>query len=80
MYIFEIMKTKDIIAEALSLPVEQRALVADSILKSLSPPETEIDKKWAAVAKKRLSEIQTGQVKPIPGEEVFRKIREHLPS
>jgi hypothetical protein len=54
-------------------------MVADSIFKSLSPPESEIDKKWAAVAKKRLSEITSGQVKPIPGEEVFRKIRERLP-
>jgi putative addiction module component (TIGR02574 family) len=69
------MKTKDIIAEILSLPVEQRAMVADSILKSLSPPESEIDKKWALVAKKRLSEITLGQVKAIPGEEVFKKIR-----
>ncbi|HTB32982.1 MAG TPA: addiction module protein [Bacteroidia bacterium] len=57
----------------------ERAMVADSIFKSLSPPESEIDKKWAAVAKKRLSEITSGQVKPIPGEEVFRKIRERLP-
>ncbi|HTA27507.1 MAG TPA: addiction module protein [Bacteroidia bacterium] len=69
------MKTKGIIAEILSLPIEQRAMVADSILKSLSPPESEIDKKWAVVAKKRLSEITSGQVKTIPGEEVFRKIR-----
>ncbi len=74
------MNTKDIIAEVLSLPVEQRAMVADSILKSLSPPETEIDKKWAAVAKKRLAEIQSGQVKPIPGEDVFKKIRDRFPS
>jgi hypothetical protein len=74
------MKTKDILAEVLSLPVEQRAMVADSILKSLSQPESEIDKKWAAVGKKRLSELQTGKVKPIPGKEVFRKIREHFSS
>jgi putative addiction module component (TIGR02574 family) len=72
------MSTKDIIAEILSLPVEQRAMVADSILKSLSPPESEIDKKWAAIAKKRLSEITLGHVKAIPGEEVFKKIRKYL--
>ena len=68
------MKAKEIIAEALSLPVEQRAMIADSILKSLSPPESEIDKKWAAVANRRMSELKSGEAKAIPGEEVFRKI------
>mgnify|MGYP001574062773 CR=1 FL=1 len=72
------MKTKDIITEALSLPVEQRAMVADSLLKSLNAPEYEIDKKWAAVAKRRLSELRSGQMNAIPGEEVFRKIWKRL--
>ena len=68
------MKAKDILAEAASLPVEERAIVVDSLLKSLNPPETEIDKKWAAVAKRRLAELRSGSVKAIPGDEVFRKI------
>ena len=57
------MKTKDIILEAISLPVEERTIVADSILKSLNPPETAIDKKWAQTAKKRLMELRTGKKK-----------------
>lgn len=40
------MKTKDLINEAISLAVEARAQVADSILRSMNPPEAEIDKKW----------------------------------
>jgi hypothetical protein len=31
------MKTKDLIAEVMSLPLEQRVLVIDSLLKSLNP-------------------------------------------
>ena len=68
------MKTKDLIAEAISLPVEERAMVVDSILKSLNPTESDIDKKWAAVAKQRLQELRSGEVEATPGDEVFQRI------
>lgn len=68
------MTTKELIAEAVSLPVEERAMVADSILRSLNAPESDIDRKWASVAQRRLAELKSGQVKPIPGEQVFAKI------
>ncbi|MCF6154543.1 MAG: addiction module protein [Candidatus Brocadia sp.] len=68
------MKTKDLIAEAISLPVEERVMVIDSLLKSLNPPESEINKKWAAVAKRRLEELRSGKVKAVSDEEVFKKI------
>ncbi len=68
------MNTKKIIDEAVSLPVEERALIVDSLLRSLNPPESEIDKKWAAIAKRRLAELKSGSVKTVPGEEVFEKI------
>ncbi|MDH3603866.1 MAG: addiction module protein [Candidatus Tectomicrobia bacterium] len=68
------MKTADLIAEAISLPVEERAMVVDSILKSLNPPESDIDKKWAAVAKQRLKELRSGEIEAIPGDEVFKRI------
>ena len=68
------MTTKELIAEAVSLPVEERAMVADSILRSLNAPESEIDRKWMAVAQRRLAELRSGQVKPIPGDQVFARI------
>jgi len=68
------MKTADLIAEAISLPVEERSIVIDSLLKSLNPPETDIDKKWASVATRRLAQLRSGEIKAVPGDEVFRKI------
>lgn len=68
------MKIKDLIDEAESLPVEERAMVVDSLLRSLNPPESEIDKKWAMVARRRLEEIRSGAVTAVPGEQVFEKI------
>jgi RNA polymerase-interacting CarD/CdnL/TRCF family regulator len=68
------MNTKELIDQAILLPVEDRALVVDSLLRSLNQPESEIDKKWAAVAQKRLEEIRSGTVVAVSGDEVFKKI------
>lgn len=72
------MNTKDLINEAVSLPVEERALLIESLLTSLNQPQSEIDKKWLKVAKRRLAELKTGTVKAVPGEEVFDKIWKKL--
>ncbi len=69
---------KEIIQEAESLPVEERVMVIDSLLRSLNPPSIEIDREWMKVAKRRLAELRSGAVKPIPGNEVFAKIRERF--
>jgi hypothetical protein len=69
------MKTKDLIAEAVSLPVEERALVVDSLLRSLNAPESEIDTKWAAIAKHRLQQLRSGEITAISGDEVFSSER-----
>ncbi len=68
------MKTKDLITEAVSLPVEERALIVDSLLRSLNAPESEIDTKWAAVAKHRLQQLRSGEITAVPVDEVFKKI------
>ena len=62
--------------EALSLPTEMRAELADRLLGSLNiPTRSEIDEAWAEEAERRLQEVADGSVKPIPGEEVFRELR-----
>lgn len=48
--------------------------VADTILCSLNPPESEIDRQWAKVAQRRLVELRSGEVQPIPGEQVFARV------
>ena len=72
------MKTKDLIAEAISLPVEDRAIIVDSLLKGLNTPESEIDDKWTIAAKRRLAELRSGKLQAVPGDEVFKKIWNRL--
>ena len=67
-------RTQDLIDEAISLPIEERSLLVDTLLRSMNPSNEENDKKWASEAKKRLEELRSGRVKSIPGEEVFTKI------
>jgi len=70
--------TAEIIRDAESLPVEERTLVVDSLLRTLNPPDPEIDREWAAVAKRRLEELRSGEVKSVPGDEVFSKISQQF--
>lgn len=70
------MTTKELISEAISLPVEKRSLLVDLLLKSLNPSESGIDNQWITVARTRLAEMKNGAVKPIPGDSVFEKIWE----
>lgn len=66
---------KQIIEEAESLPVEERAKVIDSLLRTLNPVSADVDVEWIKVAKRRLEEMRSGRVTAIPGDEVFAKIR-----
>jgi putative addiction module component (TIGR02574 family) len=72
------IKTKKLIEEALSLPVEERAIMADSLLRSLNMPDAALDAQWAEVARRRRDELRAGKVKAIPGEEVFSEILERF--
>lgn len=72
------MTTKQLLEEALSLPIEERALFADSLLRSLNIPDTTIDAKWMVEAKRRLQELRSGEVEAIPGHKVFSEIYARL--
>ncbi len=70
--------TKKLIEEIESLPVEERASIADSVLKSLTPVDQQIEDMWLQVAERRLEELKSGKTKPVSGREVFEKIRKRF--
>ena len=58
------------------LPVSSRALLADKLVESLDLADAdEIQRLWAAEAARRRDEIRSGQIKPIPGDEVIAEVR-----
>ena len=66
--------TVELIKEAQSLPVEERTLIVDSLLKSLNSPDSKLDLKWAKVAQRRFTDLKSGKVKGVPGSVVFDNI------
>jgi putative addiction module component (TIGR02574 family) len=64
--------------EALQLPASSRALLADKLVESLESEDLdEIQRLWSAEAIRRRDEIRSGQVQPVPGEQVLEEVR-HL--
>ena len=72
------MTTEDLIAEALTRPIEERVAIADTLLQSLNPVDPDIESQWVAVAKERLAEMRAGAVEAVPSEEVFKRIRQRF--
>ena len=68
------MNAEQIIAEVAMLPIEQRAQIVESLLESLTPPDTENDQAWLDVARIRLDELRSGRVQSVSGEAVFNRI------
>jgi putative addiction module component (TIGR02574 family) len=65
----------DLLKEALKLPPEARAALAGSLLESLDQDVDEgAEAAWQAEIDRRLREIDSGKVKPIPWSEARRKI------
>lgn len=69
------LTAEELIDQAASLPIEARASIIDSLLKTINPMDDVIDRKWLEIAKRRLEELRAGVVKPIPGEEIFQKVK-----
>lgn len=67
--------TLEFVTAALALPPEDRALLADKLLESLSEQEqSEIDAAWAEEARQRLEAFDRGEMEAIPAEDVFRDL------
>jgi putative addiction module component (TIGR02574 family) len=70
------MEPKSVEHEALRLPPEERAKLAQKLLLSLEAlSEEELEQAWLVEADRRARELDRGEVQPIPAEEVRRKAR-----
>lgn len=65
-----------LLQDVLSLPSHLRTVLIDKLIRSLNVPiQKEIDDIWAQEAEKRVSDVNSGKVKSVSGEQVFEEIR-----
>lgn len=64
-----------LIQQALGLPADERAEVAERLLSSLEPPLSSIDQLWAQEAEDRVDAYERGEIEAIPAEDVFNAIK-----
>ena len=69
-------EVSELLKKALALPPEARAALADSLLESLDeePVDEGVEAAWSEEIKRRIEEIDSGKVKPIPWEAARRQI------
>jgi putative addiction module component (TIGR02574 family) len=68
----------EILEAALALPEAERAELAELLAAAVPAPSTSLHAAWAAELRRRAAEIDSGQVKPIPWDEVRRQVQAQL--
>jgi putative addiction module component (TIGR02574 family) len=67
------MNTKNIIDIALNLSSAEKLLIIETLSKSLSEPDVNIEKYWKEEVEQRYAAYLEGKVKSIPYEEILKK-------
>jgi len=69
---------ESILAQALQMPVQDRAVMAARLLSSLdTEDDRDVEIAWQHEAQRRLSQIDRGEVVCIPWEQVLHRLREN---
>ena len=68
---------EQLLSAALSLPEEDRLQFVEALIVSLQPTDrAPFDDSWREIIRRRSAELQSGQVTPVPWEDVKRQARE----
>jgi len=70
------MSAQEIADEAMALPLQERAKLAQTLLRSLDPAEDAgVEEAWDAEVARRLQRLRSGAAEGRAAEDVFRDIR-----
>ncbi|MDY0056610.1 MAG: addiction module protein [Methyloversatilis sp.] len=68
---------EDLVAQALSLPPEDRARLVERLIASFEP-QSAAQAAWMQVSKARRDEVRAGKVEMVPGDEALARIRARI--
>lgn len=69
--------SEQVLKEALALAPQERAELVERLLATFqSAPDPHLDELWAREAEDRLDAYERGELKAVPAEEVFDRIRQ----
>lgn len=74
------LQQKHLFDEIDILPIDLKTQIVDKILSSIHPVSKSLDDLWIQEAHKRKNEIESGDVKLVNGDDVFKKIVQRLHS
>ena len=66
--------TREILKQALELPVNERAKVAAKLLESLSEADAEVEAAWAAEIQRRVAAARAGELESTDWREVLDRV------
>lgn len=67
-------EVSDLLKRALSLPVEERAALANSLLDSLETAEESVEKAWDEEVARRIGDLKAGRATTVPWQELHREL------
>ena len=70
------MGTEEIIDAAMALPPANRVAIAERLLDSVEPDQSEIDRLWVMEVERRMEALREGRAKAVPVDEAFKGIFE----
>ena len=70
-------RVEDLAAQALQLPVEDRAELVERLMASFEPGLVD-QAAWLRLARRRRDEVSSGKVAMVPGDEALARVRARL--
>lgn len=72
-------RVEQLITQAMALPGESRAQLAEILVESLEAEDIgPIERAWITEAKRRRDDVRSGRVEPIAGEEALKNVRDSI--
>ena len=67
-------EVSDLLKQALALPVEERAALANTLLDSLETTNQSVHKAWDEEVARRIADLKAGKAVTVPWEQLHREL------